>query len=330
MKRNTLLITLLLIATPSAWAQSTEPPHGGRHLGRPALVFLVAGQSNAVGCGVLSPEIHAADGLAQRRPLVPGSTAIEVGLPIAAAAYTHSYIWVPSIKAFQTVDPQSNLRPPELNKRGHGMELPVLWELEKRFPENDIFVIKHAHGGSNLYRHWKPENQSGKNGFYSMWLESYREGIASLKKDYPEVRVIGLYWDQGESDGDKAATEYEANLTHFISVLRRDTGIPQLPFFIRKHIFRWPNIDTIIAAQLKIAAKDPQCHIIDIDLGSLDKNYEAWAYSPKNPHISSKGFVELTERLFEGPLKAATIESFDKVVVLPKNTNPSSPEASRK
>ena len=34
----------------------------------------------------------------RRRPLVPGSTATEIGLPIDAEAYTHSYIWVPSVK----------------------------------------------------------------------------------------------------------------------------------------------------------------------------------------------------------------------------------------
>lgn len=327
-------ISALLITLPigmiAAWAQSTAPPHGGRQLNRPALVFLVAGQSNANGCGVLSPEIHAEDGLAQKRPLVPGTTAIEIDLPITADGYTHSYIWVPSAKEFQAVDPASNLHPPALNKRGHGMELPVVRELEKRFPLNDIFVIKYARGGSNLVHHWNPENTSKERGLYAIWLESYCEGMAQLGKAYPEVRVIGLYWDQGESDGDKAADKYEANLTHFIDVVRRDTGIPHLPFFIRKHIFRWPNIDTIIAAQLTIAAKDPQCHIIDIDLGTFDNNYEAWSYSPKNPHISSKGFVRLTERLLEGPLHGATIQSFDKVTALPKNTNPSSPEASKR
>ena len=83
---------------------------------------------------------------------------------------------------------------------------------------------------------------------------------------------MGLYWDQGESDGKDAADAYEANLNHFIDVVRRDTGIPKLPFFIRKHIFRWPNIDTIIAAQQDIASKDPNSHLIDIGLGSLEKN----------------------------------------------------------
>ncbi len=124
--------------------------------------------------------------------------------------------------------------------------------------------------------------------------------------------MIGLYWDQGESDGKDAADAYEANLNHFIDVVRRDTGIPKLPFFIRKHIFRWPNIDTIIAAQQEIAAKDPNSHLIDIGLGSLEKNYEAWSYSPGNPHLSSKAFLALTKRLFEGPLKDSSVESFPR------------------
>ena len=131
---------------------------------------------------------------------------------------------------------------------------------------------------------------------------------------YPEVRVMGLYWDQGESDGKSAADEYQENLANFINVVRRETGIPDLKVFIRKHIFRWPNIDTIIAAQQEIASNDPNCHLLDIDLGSFEKNCAAWSYSPKNPHLNSRAFVALAERLFEGPLKDATVESFDRYV----------------
>jgi hypothetical protein len=314
---SSIVLTALIVVAGSlpTWAQSAEQRVEGKNLGRPALVFLVAGQSNANGCGVLSPEIHAEDGLAQKRPLIPGTTASEIGLPIDADAYSHSHIWAPDEKAFQAVDPTRNLFPPKLDERGHGMELPVVRELEKRFPETDIFVIKYARGGSNLFRHWNPENTHPEQGFYAKWLECYREGMARLKERYPEVRVIGLYWDQGESDGKNAADQYEENLTRFIEVVRRDTGIPRLPFFIRKHLFRWPNIDTIIAAQLEIASKDPRCHIIDIDLGTLDENYKAWAYSPDNGHLSSKGFVALTRQLFEGPLKGASMKSFE---VLPQ------------
>ena len=307
---------LVMAGALPAWAQSAEHRHQGRRLDKPALVFLVAGQSNANGCGILSPEIHTEFKAEQKkkRPLVPGSTAKEVGLPIDADDYTHSYIWAPDAKELQPVDPKSNLHPPKLDVTGHGMELPVVRELEKRFPENDIIVIKLAHGGTKLYRHWDPEWESSKN-CYVKFMASYRDAMARLVELYPEVRVIGLYWDQGESDGANAADEYEENLTNFINVVRRETGIPELNFFIRKHIFRWPNIQTVIAAQLTIAANDPNCHVIDIGLGSFEKNYEAWSYSPKNPHLSSKGFVALAERLFEGPLKDATVESFDRYLV---------------
>ena len=67
----------------------------GTNKKRPAIVFLVAGQSNAGGCGVISPEAHEARGCHIERPLVPGSTAKEVGLSTNPDDYTHSYIWVP-------------------------------------------------------------------------------------------------------------------------------------------------------------------------------------------------------------------------------------------
>jgi len=122
--------------------------------------------------------------------------------------------------------------------------------------------------------------------------------------------VVGLYWDQGESDGDKAG-DYLGNLTRFLAAVRRDTGLPDLSVFIRKHIFDWNNIDTIIAAQHKVVASDPRCHLLDIDLGAREKNYAAWAYSPSNGHLSSKAFLELSNRLFDGPLRQATVETFE-------------------
>jgi len=99
----------------------------------PAIVFMVAGQSNAGGCGIFSPEMH-------------------------------------------------------------GMELPVVYRLEKRFPDNDIYIIKHGPSGRNLHTDWNPSREGGH---YARFLDSSRKGLAQLAKEYPEVRVIGLYWDQG-------------------------------------------------------------------------------------------------------------------------------------
>jgi len=293
-----------------AVSQETQADIKKKQTDKPAIVFLVAGQSNAGGCGVLSPELHEKLQRHESRPLVPGSTARGVRLSTDAADYTHSYIWVPG-RGFQRINPDTNLRPANPDAQMHGMELPVIAELERRFPGNDMFVIKHGPGATNLHHDWNPQRTDGQ---YSVWLGCYRKAMAQLSKEYPKVRVVGLYWDQGESDGkDNMAGEYEKNLTNFIADLRRDTGIPKLKIFIRKHIFNWPNIDTVIEAQEKVVESDPRCYLLDIDLGNRKENYEAWAYSPGNGHVSSKGFVELTKRLFDGPLRTTCMPSMTGV-----------------
>ena len=282
----------------------------GTNTTHPAIVFLIAGQSNAGGCGVISPELHEERGAHIERPLIPGSTASEVGLPTARDDYARSSIWVPD-HGFQRIDPHRNAKPDKPGIPGHGMELPVLWTLERRLPENHLFAIKYGPGAVTLHRDWNPADQEVERPCYATWLRYYRDGMAELAGTYPEVRVIGLYWDQGESDGiENKAGEYAENLTRFIATVRRDTGIPQLPFFVRRHIFTWENIDTIIASQEEVVANDPHSHMLDLDLGDRFKNYEAWAYSPNNGHVSSKGFVELSKQLFDGPLANATIDSF--------------------
>lgn len=49
--------------------------------GERALVFLIAGQSNAGGVAAFSPETNDESGMADKYPTLPGSTAKEVGIP---------------------------------------------------------------------------------------------------------------------------------------------------------------------------------------------------------------------------------------------------------
>jgi Carbohydrate esterase, sialic acid-specific acetylesterase len=270
-----------------------------------AIVFLVAGQSNAGGCGIYSPEMHKELGREKDRPLVPGTTAAEIGLPTDAAAYTHSYIWMPDT-GFERLDPMVNTRPPKRDQKMHGMELPVVHRLEKRFPDNDIYVIKHGPSGRNLHQDWNPARQGQH---YARFLDSSKKGLAQLSKEYPEVRVIGLYWDQGEADT-KQADAYADHLSHLIATFRKDSGIPELKIFIRKHIYREGGMEKIIAAQEAVVAKEKNCFLLDIELESLEKNYATWSYTPNNIHINSKAFVELARILMEDVLKNPEIRSF--------------------
>jgi len=272
----------------------------------PAIVFMVAGQSNAGGCGIYSPELWKAKWGDKARSLTPGTTAAEVGLPTDAADYTHSYIWMPKT-GFERLDPMVNTRPTKPGSQAHGMELPVVNRLEKMFPNNDIYVIKWGKDGRSLYKDWNPETP---NGIYARYIGFIQEGLAQLSKEYPEVRIVGLYWDQGESDG-KQADQYGDNLTRFVAKLREDCGLPNLKVFIRKHLFPGGAMDKIIAGQQAVTEKDPHSYLLDIDLGSKEANFEAWAYTPGNIHINSKAFVELTKVLFSDVLKDPGIESFD-------------------
>jgi len=270
----------------------------------PAIVFMVAGQSNAGGCGVYSPEMHKELGRDKARPLVPGSTAKEVGLPTDAAEYTHSYIWMPDT-GFERLDPMTNTRPTKRGIKNHGIELPVVHRLEKLFPENDIYVIKWGPNGKSLYKDWNPQRADG---VYVRWVGFVQKALAQLSKEYPDVRVVGLYWDQGEADTGHAQ-EYASNLRNLITTFRKDSGLPRLKVFIRKHLFA--NMGPVVAAQQAVVEKDPNCFLLDIDLGSAEKNEAAWAYSPNNVHLSSKAFVELARILFQDVLKNPKIESFD-------------------
>ena len=115
-------------------------------------------QRRRVRC-TISPELHRERGNHIARPLVPGSTAKEMGLSTKPEDYSHSYIWVPD-HGFQNIDPNRNMKPDRSEIPGRGIELPVVRELESRFPDNDIFVIKYGPGETTLDRDWNPNDRT--------------------------------------------------------------------------------------------------------------------------------------------------------------------------
>jgi hypothetical protein len=119
-----------------------------------------------------------------------------------------------------------------------------------------------------------------------------------LKERYGTVTVLGLYWDQGEADK-KQAKAYEANLRALFEALRKDTGLKDLQFFVREQgIFQSSGrFKPIVTAQVVIAKADPAVHLLTLDKGSLAKNYEAWAWSIGNGHLSSKAYLKLSEMI---------------------------------
>ena len=58
--------------------------------------------------------------------------------------------------------------------------------------------------------------------------------------------------------------------------------------------------------------------MLDIDLGTRQKNYETWAYSPGNGPLSSKAFIELNRKLFNGPLREPKMDTFASIADVKK------------
>ena len=55
--------------------------------------------------------------------------------------------------------------------------------------------------------------------------------------------------------------------------------------------------DQSAAILYKITNEDANAHLLKIDLGTNDKNFNAWAWSIGNGHLSSKAYLELSKRI---------------------------------
>ena len=146
--------------------------------------------------------------------------------------------------------------------------------IEKQSSQADKFFIKHGPGGHNLHTQWA----AGRGPDYVAFLRDYRGAMRDLSQRYGKVRGIGLYWDQGESDRPKAQ-DYEENLRALFAAFRNDTGIADLQIFVRKHLFQHGDTSfvPILKAQVEVTEEDSNSHLLDLDLGSNERNFKAWA-----------------------------------------------------
>lgn len=129
-------------------------------------------------------------------------------------------------------------------------------------PEN-CFLVKVTQGGTSLGVDWADGSDLRNSLIYH--IES---AIADLQanNDFDVVKVMGLYWDQGEWDArfQSLADSYESNLTAFIADIRSHVGSNDLPIVLRKHdpsiatndYTPLDYITTVIAAQESVADSD--------------------------------------------------------------------------
>jgi len=212
-------------------AAADEPGNG------PVQVFLLAGQSNMQGHGIVPADPDRNGGLGSLEHLAHD--------PATAVRFRHLvdddgdwrvrddvWIWYLGRQGGLTVGygAREDRIGPELQfgqVLGDAIEAPVL-------------IIKTAWGGKSLAVDFRPPSAGGETGpFYTEMVEHIREVLAAIDQHVPGYngqgyKLAGFGWHQGWNDGlkDAMVAEYEDNLAHLIRDLRRDLDVPDLPVVI--------------------------------------------------------------------------------------------------
>jgi alpha-galactosidase len=221
---------------------------------KPVKVFILAGQSNMEGQGIIAAD--------PKRNSGKGSLEYLVKEPSTAARFAHLVDkdgkWiVRNDVRISYLDRQGALTVGYGPKQDRiGPELGFGWVMGEAIDE-PVLLVKCAWGGKSLAVDFRPPS-SGKVP-YSLGekLDAaiaadpdivgkyYRETLALIQRDLAKVKelvpgsdgryeIVGFGWHQGWNDriSDKFNAEYEVNMANFIRDVRKDLEVPNLPFVI--------------------------------------------------------------------------------------------------
>jgi alpha-galactosidase len=220
---------------------------------RPVKVFILAGQSNMEGKGIVAADPKRNGGKGSLEFLVKNAATAARFAPLADEAgkwRVRDDVWISYLdrKGPLTVgfggDP-----------RMIGPELGFGWVIGDKI-EEPVLLVKCAWGGKSLAVDFRPpgagkipyalhpKTQGELDKDPAIIGKYYRETIALVKSALADVKTLvpgatshelcGFGWHQGWNDriDDKFNSEYQKNMGHFIRDVRKDLQSPNLPFVI--------------------------------------------------------------------------------------------------
>ena len=99
--------------------------------------------------------------------------------------------------------------------------------------DEPVLLIKTAWGGKSLYVDFRPPSSGGATGpYYKMMIGEVREALAELKGQ--KYELAGFVWMQGWNDmcTEEAIPEYADNLVNLVKDLRAEFKTPNLPVVV--------------------------------------------------------------------------------------------------
>ena len=238
--------TMLCAALAAGMAPPASPAPTASTPTKPLRVYLLAGQSNMEGHGVV--DLNDARDYNGGR----GTLAQFVDNPANKAAWgdlrAADGSWFVRDDVFVSyLTEQGSQKAGALSvgfavyddKHHIGPELGIGRALGNAFAE-PVLLIKTAWGGKSLAKDFRPPSAGGAVGpYYKQMIAEYRAAVAAIPTQFPALagytpRLDGVIWFQGWNDGcdEKAAAEYEGNLVHLITDMRAEFGNPKLSFVV--------------------------------------------------------------------------------------------------
>lgn len=205
-------------------------------------IFILAGQSNMVGFGQIKGGAGTMEGCLEKDPEKYGHLVDENGEPVV-----RDDVWIVNLSSAGK-EKMGPLTTGYGASEGHiGPEYGFGFVVGDCY-EDPVLLIKSAWGGRSLSHNFlspsseeypKPEKDGDKGFQYAETLRHVKEITGNLEKYYPDYdgqgyEIVGFGWHQGWNDRINAAAvnAYEQNMANFIKDVRRDLGIPELPFVI--------------------------------------------------------------------------------------------------
>lgn len=270
----------------------------------PVDVYILAGQSNAVGYSNLSQAVKGQDNASYTyRDYIGGLD--ERNKNGYSEVLYYGAIELRADRAFPNYSIQNVRMGLGNGVNFMGPELGMAQEFSKTYSASSpAAILKCAVGGTYL-GDWSGEGQTSKDfgswgspsllaewresgktlhqyagKLYERLLETVTHGLAALKSEGYEPRIVGYLWMQGEADIEREYwyNAYEHNLTLFINDLRaavaeiaQDEEAGAMPFVIGKIAYDFANrwaatgVDTVRAAEDAVAAKVPNVYTVETD-----------------------------------------------------------------
>jgi len=264
-----MVLCAVLLALP-ALAQDSNGDISKTAATRPVKVFIVAGQSNAVGYNRVKEYQKG-----------------RVEFPKAYRHQPNVLFWSADGEGKKTTWKALGIAA----SGAFGPEIAFAHDLAAELPEQRIAILKCASGGTGIARsvdysdyipalkdfndhgkNWHPPADGKEAGLlYQKLIKSVRDGVSALDRQQIEWDLAGCLWMQGEHEAGisrKMAQDYDKLLAGFISAVRKDLKIPSLPFVIGQvNSHTWAYGETVRKMQAMVCERDPNAILVEtIDL----------------------------------------------------------------